>query len=226
MSSDDEVPEQEATLYKNQLSKFTLNPKLLNEKHLPINVIEFTEQISAEATLIFEDASEEFCELSDILKRFVEWRNRDMTSYKDTYFSLCLPKIVGPIVRLNMITWNLLDENCKDIEKMEWYETLMKYGYKSNETETDLADDPDIRLVPTVVERVILPKITECIQKAWDPCSSTQTLRLVNLIRRLIRDYPSLKPTSKYMKTMFTAIFDKMRLSLESDVFIPFFPNQ
>lgn len=130
------------------------------------------------------------------------------------------------MIRLNMITWNPLDENCKDFERMEWYETVMKYGYKPNETESELADDPDIRLMPTLVEKIILPKVTEFIEKAFDPVSSTQTLRLVNLLRRLIRDYPSLKPTSKFMRAMFTAILDKMKLSLENDVFIPIFPKQ
>lgn len=213
-----------------------------------IQIHSLTEQISAEAILIFEDASEEFSELAAVLIHFEEWRNRDITSYKDTYFSLwqCLPKvkpvddpfpfyvfliseltfqIVGPMIRLNMITWNPLDEKCKDFERMEWYKTIMKYGYKVNETEADLADDPDVRLMPTLVEKIILPKLMEFIEE-WDPVSSTQNIRLVNLLRRLIRDYPSLKPTSKFMRAFFTSILDKMKLSLENDVFIPIFPKQ
>lgn len=43
---------------------------------------------------------------------------------------------------------------------MEWYETMMKYGLKPGETEAQLIDDPDIRLVPTLMEKIILPKIT------------------------------------------------------------------
>lgn len=53
----------------------------------------FSEQINAEATLIFEDVTDEFSELSSVLKHFEDWRHRDMNSYKDTYFSLCLPKV-------------------------------------------------------------------------------------------------------------------------------------
>lgn len=68
--------------------------------------------------------------------------------------------------------------------------------------------------------------LTELIEKSWDPLSSTQTLNLVTLIRRMIENYPSLKPTSKYMKNLFTAILDRMKLSLENDVFIPIFPKQ
>lgn len=64
------------------------------------------------------------------------------------------------MLRLHLILWNPLDENCKDLEKMEWYETVMKYGFKWEETEAELVDDPDIRLIPTLVEKIVLPKIT------------------------------------------------------------------
>lgn len=63
------------------------------------------------------------------------------------------------MLRLHLLAWNPLDA-CKDLEKMEWYEAVMKYGFKSNETEAQLMDDPDIRLVPTLMEKIVLPKIT------------------------------------------------------------------
>lgn len=64
------------------------------------------------------------------------------------------------MLRLNILTWNPLEKECKDLEKMEWYETAMKYGFKPNEIETQLLDDPDIRLVPSLMEKIVLPKIT------------------------------------------------------------------
>lgn len=59
----------------------------------------FSEQINAEVTLVFEDVTDEFSDLASILKHFEDWRHRDMSSYKDTYFSLCLPK-VRPILEI------------------------------------------------------------------------------------------------------------------------------
>lgn len=52
-----------------------------------------------------------------------------------------------------------MEKDCKDLEKMEWYENVMNYGYKPSETVLQLIDDPDIRLVPTLMEKIILPKI-------------------------------------------------------------------
>lgn len=69
-------------------------------------------------------------------------------------------QILGPMLRLNLLTWNPFDENSFDLERMDWYEVTMKYGFNENETEATLIDDPDIRLVPTLIEKIILPKIT------------------------------------------------------------------
>lgn len=64
------------------------------------------------------------------------------------------------MIRLNLLTWNPLEKDCKVLEKMEWYETVMKYGFKPGETEDQLMNDPDIRFVPTLMEKIILPKLT------------------------------------------------------------------
>lgn len=64
------------------------------------------------------------------------------------------------MLRLSLITWNPLDESCADFERMEWYEVAMSYGHDDSETEATLADDPDVRLVPTLIEKILLPKIT------------------------------------------------------------------
>lgn len=94
MSSDDEVPDHEITLYKNQISKCNsrIHLVVMMMIHLQHRSM-FSEQINAEATLVFADVTEEFSDLSTVLQHFEGWRNRDINSYKDTYFSLCLPKV-------------------------------------------------------------------------------------------------------------------------------------
>lgn len=52
-----------------------------------------SEQISSEVNVLFDDVTEEFSQISMILQRCVEWRKNDLNAYKDTYFSLCLPKV-------------------------------------------------------------------------------------------------------------------------------------
>lgn len=67
---------------------------------------------------------------------------------------------------------------------------------------------------------------SDLVEKCWDPMSSSQTLKLVGMIGRYIRKYPSLGPSSKALNNLFNAILDKLKASVEHDIFIPIFPKQ
>ncbi|XP_053671242.1 PAX3- and PAX7-binding protein 1 isoform X2 [Anopheles nili] len=202
MSSDDEIPDMEAARYRSAL-----------------------QTIELEAREIFSDAAEEYGELEGILGRFEQWRQHDMPAYKDAYVSLCLPKILGPLIRLENIGWNPLAVDSVELEAQAWYRTVALFGCSAT-TEAALAEDPDVRLIPTLVEKIFLPKLTALVEQYWDPLSTTQTFRLVRLLKRYVRDYPSLRLTCKSLRVLFQAILDKMKQSIDNDVFIPIFPKQ
>lgn len=58
-----------------------------------LTFLKLSELISMKAGLLFNDTTPEFCEMSEILERFDDWKRHDFTTYKDTYFNLCLPKV-------------------------------------------------------------------------------------------------------------------------------------
>lgn len=64
------------------------------------------------------------------------------------------------------------------------------------------------------------------MEQTWDPMSSSQSLRLVGLIGRFVRRYPTLGPGSQRLQDLFSAIVDKIQQAVEHDVFIPIFPKQ
>lgn len=66
----------------------------------------FSEQILSDGEEVFDDVIDEFRDLDLILKHFEEWKRFDLDSYKEAYVNLSLPKIVSPLVRLLIITWN------------------------------------------------------------------------------------------------------------------------
>lgn len=55
---------------------------------------------------MFLDVEDEFCTLRGILAKFEDWKRTDVESYTDAYVSLCIPKIISPIVRLQLVMWN------------------------------------------------------------------------------------------------------------------------
>lgn len=185
---------------------------------------EIIEEIEQEATKVFEDVDEHFCQLRLILSELEEWKRKYNDTYCETFVQLCIPRICGPIIRSQMITWNPLVDNCPDLEEIPWFGDCITYA-DNDENEENLMNDIDTRLVPTVVEKIVLPKLYDLVQECWDPMSTTQTLRLVNLIRKL-KDYPSLRHNSKSLRTLFTTLHDRMKIAIESDIFIPIFPNQ
>ncbi|XP_023306542.2 PAX3- and PAX7-binding protein 1 isoform X1 [Lucilia cuprina] len=202
MSSDEETSDRYQELFQNEL-----------------------EELIKEGLEVMDDVTDEFSKIEIILTKFYAWRKTDMPSYKDAFVSLCLPKILGPLIRLEMLTWSPLMADFKDIEKLNWYSAAMLYAWSEDETEEVLKQDPDVNLVPTLLEKIILPKLIDIVTHCWDPLSTTQTLRLIGFINRLGRDFP-LKEDGKTLQQLFNAILEKMKLALENDVFIPIFPKQ
>ncbi|XP_055842901.1 PAX3- and PAX7-binding protein 1 [Episyrphus balteatus] len=183
------------------------------------------DQLEVEVDDLFADAGDDFCRPEQILSKFNVWRKTDMESYKDAFVSHCLPKIMGPIVRTEILLWNPLNEDYKDIENMAWYSECMLYGWSKDETKESLLLDTDMKLVPIIIEKILLPKITEIVSNCWDPMSTTQSLRLIGLINRIGRDYP-IREISTQLQQLFNAIQDKLKSALDNDVFIPIFPKQ
>ncbi|XP_063225614.1 PAX3- and PAX7-binding protein 1 [Bacillus rossius redtenbacheri] len=202
MSSDDELTELEATALRSQ-----------------------REIVESDARIVFEDVVEEFCSVRSILKRFEKWRTTDMDAYKEAYVNLCLPKMLGPIIQLKLISWSPLQEGM-EFERYKWYSSLMLYGLNVSQTESSLRQDPDLLLVPTIVEKVILPKMTRLVEVQWDPLSTSQTLRLVGLTNRLVQEHPTLVPGSKHLSKFLAAVIAKMKAAVENDVFIPISSRQ
>lgn len=201
MSSDDEIPQQDLLSFEKE-----------------------REQIELEAQEVFEDVVDDYSSITSILIKFEQWREADMVAYTEAYATLCLPRVVSPLIRLNLIFWDPLTDST-DLEKLEWYRTLALYGLHDDETELTLSQDPDINLLPTIVEKVIIPRLTLLVDKCWDPLSSSQTLRLVGVLSRYIRRFPSLGPASKSLNNLFNAVLHKLKSALEHDVFIPIIPK-
>lgn len=203
MSSDEEMTELELTSFRNQ-----------------------TEVIEADAQLVFEDVVDEFCTVKSVLRHFEKWRSNDWESYTEAYVSLCIPKVLSPLLRVQMLMWNPLLNDQSRLERMKWYDNLLFYGLDPSETEDKLRNDPDLKLIPLVIEKVVLPKLNNVVDATWDPLSTSQTQRLVSLLSHLLQEYPSLVSSSKPLNNLLSTIVEKMKSVVENDVFIPIYPRQ
>ena len=51
--------------------------------------------------------------------------------------------------------------------------------------------------------------------------SSSQTLRLVGLLRKYVNETPTLGPKSRHLEALLQGIVDKLKSAVDNDVFIP-----
>lgn len=177
-------------------------------------------QITSE---LLEDVVEDFSDTDSVREKFSEWKSRYGDTYKEAYIGLCLPKLVNPFVRLQLINWNPLQENCKDFEELRWYESLIFYGFKEGEP-VDKEDD-DVKLLPAIVDKILLPKLSVFAELIWDPLSTAETCRFVNLMQKLQRDYPTVNGGAKNTQNLLKSIVTRMKKTLDEDVFMPLYPK-
>jgi len=57
----------------------------------------------------------------------------------------------------DMVPSICLQPNCADIERSNWFRSLVFYGCKDPSV---CPDDPDIKLVPSIIDKVLLPRLT------------------------------------------------------------------
>lgn len=171
---------------------------------------------------MFDDVVDDFSQLESVRRQFEDWKFTHGQSYTEAYIGLCLPKLVNPFVRHQMLGWNPLDTQCSDFEVQGWFNVLLFLGAREGEG-LDRGDD-DLKLLPALVEKVVLPKMTFLTQNVWDPISTAQTARLVTLAVRLTRDYPTINSRSKTLRAFLEAVVTRLNKTLEDDVFMPRYP--
>uniref|UniRef100_A0A8C2XRW1 PAX3 and PAX7 binding protein 1 n=1 Tax=Cyclopterus lumpus TaxID=8103 RepID=A0A8C2XRW1_CYCLU len=182
------------------------------------------DRIIRECKKVFDDVVEDFHSLDCIKSHFEVWRREYADCYRDAYIGLCLPKLFNPLVRLQLITWNPLETQCANFEYMLWFESLLFYGFEEHSVLQ--RGDGDISLLPAIVEKVILSKLTALAEQVWDPLSNSQTAGLVGFIHRLMKGYPTvLHGDNRYTQELLKTIVFRTRRTLDEDVFLPLYPK-
>ena len=96
-----------------------------------------------------------------------------------------------------------------------------------NEMINFLKSDPDSKLLSLVIEKVVVVRITNFVRSAYDPLSTTQTLKLTGLLERLIDIYPTVNGASRQVRDLLDVIKEKLKVAIDNDVYIPVgYPKQ
>lgn len=60
----------------------------------------------------------------------------------------------------------------------------------------------------------------------WDPLSSKQTKHISGLVKHILDNYPTIDPDSKPLMILLTNVIERIRDSVDYDIFIPILPRQ
>ncbi|XP_045198488.1 PAX3- and PAX7-binding protein 1-like [Mercenaria mercenaria] len=181
------------------------------------------DEIVNRASELFEDVMDDFSDTDCVREKFMSWKHKYGDTYREAYIGLCLPKLVNPFVRLQLISWNPFDERCKDFEEMRWFDSLLFYGFEEGETIDK--DEDDNKLIPAIIDKVVLPKLSYLAENVWDPLSTSHTCRFVKLVKKLLKDYPTVNANSKNTQTLLKSLVLRMKKTLDDDVFMPLYPK-
>uniref|UniRef100_F1KUT3 GC-rich sequence DNA-binding factor 1 n=1 Tax=Ascaris suum TaxID=6253 RepID=F1KUT3_ASCSU len=181
-------------------------------------------EVTEAARLVFVDALDDFCHIDKILSRFVDWLALDETSFTDAYIQLCIPKLLSPFIRLEIIDWNPLESDDRPLHTMRWYEDLLSCG--SSNAGLNSEHEMIVSLIPLCIERIIIPRIADMVQEQWDPLSQKQCSRLGFLLSSLVDECPTLVPSSRSVKRLLEAIRQRVQESIDEDLFVPIYSKQ
>uniref|UniRef100_A0A674NFA6 GCF C-terminal domain-containing protein n=1 Tax=Takifugu rubripes TaxID=31033 RepID=A0A674NFA6_TAKRU len=173
---------------------------------------------------VFSSVQDEFYDVKKILSHFEEWRGSYTDSYHSAYISFCLPKLLSPIIRHQLLVWNPLKDDSEAFEKLPWFTAVETFchGYGHEELEHS-----DRQTLSDVVEKTVLPKITAYVELAWDPESSHQSVCLFGFCHKLKEDFSIFdRKQSKPVKAFVEAVISRLRSTVDEDVFIPLYPKK
>ncbi|NXL90441.1 GCFC2 factor, partial [Alectura lathami] len=100
------------------------------------------DNILEDSRKIFEDVHADFCDIRKILLKFQEWKEKFPDSYCDAYISFCLPKLLNPLIRVQLLNWNPLEvgmifqRNFTDVEEMPWFRAVEEFSDAKNLSES------------------------------------------------------------------------------------------
>ncbi|RLW12241.1 hypothetical protein DV515_00000648 [Chloebia gouldiae] len=200
-----------------------------DEELTPTEVDDFQkskDNVLEDSRKIFEDVHADFCDIRKILLKFQEWKEKFPDSYCDAYISFCLPKLLNPLIRVQLISWNPLEQNFTELEEMPWFRAIEEFSDAENVSELKSHDNHDKEVLPRVIEKTVLPKITAFVKSVWDPLSTSQTKNLVQLCNNIVgKQILSKNESSRAREDLMNMVVLRMKKSVEEDVFIPLYPK-
>ncbi|XP_049712693.1 intron Large complex component GCFC2 isoform X1 [Elephas maximus indicus] len=168
---------------------------------------------------IFEDVHDDFCNIQNILLKFQQWREKFPDSYYEAFISLCIPKLLNPLIRIQLIDWNPLKQDSIGLKQMPWFTSIEEFVDSSVE-DSEKEDSSDKKILAAVINKTVIPQLTDFVEFIWDPLSTSQTTSLITHCRMILEEHSTCENEG-----LLKSIVSRIKKAIEDDVFIPLYPK-
>ncbi|XP_070429838.1 intron Large complex component GCFC2 isoform X1 [Equus przewalskii] len=174
---------------------------------------------------IFEDVHDDFCNIQNVLLKFQQWREKFPDSYYEAFISLCIPKLLNPLIRVQLIDWNPLKFDSIGLKQMPWFTSIEEFVDSSME-DSKKEESSDKKILSAVINKTVIPRLTAFVEFIWDPLSTSQTTSLITHCRMILEEHSTCEnEVSKGKQDLLKSIASRMKNAIEDDVFIPLYPK-
>ncbi|XP_070367994.1 intron Large complex component GCFC2 isoform X3 [Equus asinus] len=174
---------------------------------------------------IFEDVHDDFCNIQNVLLKFQQWREKFPDSYYEAFISLCIPKLLNPLIRVQLIDWNPLKFDSIGLKQMPWFTSIEEFVGSSME-DSKKEESSDKKILSAVINKTVIPRLTAFVEFIWDPLSTSQTTSLITHCRMILEEHSTCEnEVSKGKQDLLKSIASRMKNAIEDDVFIPLYPK-
>uniref|UniRef100_U3ENB3 GC-rich sequence DNA-binding factor 2 isoform 1 n=1 Tax=Callithrix jacchus TaxID=9483 RepID=U3ENB3_CALJA len=174
---------------------------------------------------VFEDVHDGFCNIQNILLKFQQWREKFPDSYYEAFINLCIPKLLNPLIRVQLIDWNPLKLDSTGLKEMPWFKSVEEFMDSSVEDSTKESSS-DKKILSTIMNKTIVPRLTDFVEFLWDPLSTSQTTSLITHCKVILEEHSTCEnEVSKSKQDLLKSIVLRMKRAVEDDIFIPLYPK-
>ncbi|XP_037663353.1 GC-rich sequence DNA-binding factor 2-like [Choloepus didactylus] len=104
---------------------------------------------------------------------------------------------------------------------MPWFTSIEEFMEDSKKE-----GGSDKKILSAVINKTIIPQLSDFVEFIWDPLSTSQTTSLITHCRMILEEHSTCEnEVSKVKQDLLKSIVSRIKKAVEDDVFIPLYPK-
>jgi len=178
---------------------------------------------------VFSGVGDEFCNPTEVLQPFLEFKQKDYGRYVKAFIPDCIADPLSRYAQFELFWWDpmrLIRDKVElagrevicdsTVDRFGWFQSLLSFSEAIQKKDRL---DPDENVVPEVMLKAVVPRVQFYLEFVWDPTSQNSTRVVVALVQEcLLFDSD---PTKPHVRNIASAICSRFEQVLDDLVVMP-----